>query len=39
MYINHVPKELNTKELKGKLETLVQKPKQSQPSATPGPKA
>jgi hypothetical protein len=39
MYISHVPKELNTKELKGKLETLVQKPKQSQPSATPVPKA
>jgi len=39
MYISHVPKELNTKELKAKLETLVQKPKQSQPSATPLPKA
>jgi hypothetical protein len=39
MYISHVPKELNAKELKAKLETLVQKPKQAQPSATPGPKA
>jgi hypothetical protein len=38
MYISHVPKELNAKELKAKLETLVQKPKQSQPSATPVPK-
>jgi hypothetical protein len=34
MYISHVPKDLNTKELKAKLETLVQKPKPSQPSAT-----
>jgi hypothetical protein len=39
MYISHVPRELNAKELKAKLETLVQKPNQSEPTATPVPKA
>jgi preprotein translocase subunit SecD len=39
MYITYLPRDLNAAELKTKLETLVQKPKESQPSATPLPKS
>lgn len=38
MYINALPKDLNAGDLKAKLEALVQKPKESRPSASPAPK-
>jgi hypothetical protein len=39
MYITNVPAALDAPKLKTKLEKLVEKPKQTQPSATPTPKA
>jgi len=38
MYINGLPKAVNTAEVKAKLEALVQKPKGAQPSGIPAPK-
>ena len=38
LYIHFVPTELKPEELKAKLDMLVQRPKETQPSAKPGPK-
>lgn len=37
LYIHFVPKELKPEEVKAKLDALIQRPKQSQPAAKPGP--
>ena len=38
LYIHFVPTDLKPQEIKAKLETLVQRPKETQPSSTAGPK-
>lgn len=39
LYLHAVPNELKPEEVKAKLDMLIQRPKESQPSAKPGPKA